>query len=76
MPGVMLEVDTEDKALTAEPDGYITVMWHKIDAVEMPKAQTRTRTIVGWIVLVSIVALFGWLAWAQQSGRPGVVPRA
>jgi hypothetical protein len=26
MPSIMLEIDTEDKALMAEPDGYIHVM--------------------------------------------------
>ncbi|RWF78421.1 MAG: hypothetical protein EOS26_05410 [Mesorhizobium sp.] len=38
MPGVMLEVDTEDKALAAEPDGYLHVMWPKVDELRMPTA--------------------------------------
>jgi len=63
MPGVMLEINTEDKALTGEPEGYINVMWHHIDALEMPTAHTNTRLVVGWIALIGITALFGVLSW-------------
>ncbi|YCI06371.1 hypothetical protein M1D34_32265 (plasmid) [Ensifer sp. D2-11] len=69
MPGIMLEVDTEDKALTAEPDGYIHVMWPKVGQLQMPTGQTQTRMIIGWIAMVGIVGLFGWLAYSER-GRP------
>lgn len=69
MPGVMLEVDTEQKTLRDEPDGYINVMWHKIDALKMPASQTQTRSMIGWSALVGLVVLFGLLAWRAPSKR-------
>jgi hypothetical protein len=66
MPGIMLEIDTEEKTLLAERDGYIHVMWHKVDSLEMPVAQDRTRMIVGWIAMIGIVGLFGWLAYSEN----------
>ena len=60
MPGIMLEIDTEEKTLTAEKDGYIHVMWHEVDSLQMPTAQTRMRTIIGWSAMIGIVGL--WLA--------------
>jgi Trk-type K+ transport system membrane component len=65
MTGIMLEIDTEQKALTGEPDGYINVMWHKIDALEMPTTHMWTRLVIGWIALIGIVVLFGGLAWRE-----------
>jgi hypothetical protein len=62
MAGVMLEIETEDKNLKAEPDGYINVMWHKIDKLQMPTRPWWTRTIIGWAALIGIVVLFGELA--------------
>jgi hypothetical protein len=67
MPGIMLEIDTEQKTLAAEPDGYINVMWHKIDKLEMPSSATWTRLIIGWVALVGIVLLLGWLAYSEPS---------
>ncbi|MQX45677.1 hypothetical protein [Sinorhizobium medicae] len=69
MPGIMLEVDTEDKTLTAEPDGYIHVMWPKVEQLQMPTAQTQTRMIVGWIAMIGIAGLFGWLAYSETGRR-------
>jgi hypothetical protein len=69
LPGIMLELDTEDKALVPEPDGYLHVMWHKIDALEMPTAHNRTRMIIGWAALIGIVVLFGALTWNQPDRR-------
>lgn len=69
VPGIMLEIDTEDKTLMAEKDGYIHVMWHKVDALEMPTAQDNTRMIVGWIAMIGIVGLFGWLAYSENGRR-------
>lgn len=69
MPGIMLEVDTEDKALTVEADGYIHVMWPKVDQLQMPTAQTQTRMIVGWIAMIGIAGLFGWLAYSEAGRR-------
>jgi hypothetical protein len=71
IPGIMLEIDTEDKALSSEPDGYIHVMWHKVEALQMPNAQMNMRTILGWVAMIGIVLLFGWLAWRS----PGTIPR-
>lgn len=65
----MLEVDTEDKALTAEPDGYIHVMWPKVDQLQMPTAQAETRMIVRWIAMIDVAGLFGWLAGLFREGR-------
>jgi hypothetical protein len=66
--GVMLEVNAEDKALRGEPDGYITVMWPKVDSLAMPHAQTTTRKVIGWIALIGFVVLFGGLAFAEGAG--------
>lgn len=60
--GVMLEIDTEDIGLIAESDGYINVMWPKVEALQMPEAQERTRQIIGWIGIAGFVVLFGALA--------------
>jgi hypothetical protein len=69
LQGVMLEIDTEDKALLAEPDGYINVMWHAVAGLQMPENAETFRTIVGWIALVGITVLFGWLSLAQGRRR-------
>lgn len=65
----MLEIDTEEKTLVAEPDGYVNVMWHKVDALEMPTGHMQTRIIIGWIATIGIVLLFGVLAWRQPRVR-------
>jgi hypothetical protein len=69
MLGIMLEIDTEEKTLVAEPDGYINVMWHKVDALEMPTGNMWTRTVIGWIATIGIVLLFGALAWREPGAR-------
>jgi hypothetical protein len=58
----MLEVDTEDKSLIEEPDGYITVMWHKVDMLQMPQGDIDARRTVGWLALIAITLMFWWLA--------------
>jgi hypothetical protein len=65
----MLELDTEEKALTAEPDGNLHVMWRKVGALEMPTAHNRASMIIGWLALIGIVVLFGALTWNQPTGR-------
>jgi len=65
MPGVMLEIDTEDKTLVGERDGYINVMWHKLDALQLPTEGMRIRTSVGWVVLGGLMVLFGALALSE-----------
>lgn len=60
--GVMLEVATEDKSLLALPDGYINVMWPEVGALEQPKAYERNRQWFGWLVMLGIIGLFGWLS--------------
>jgi hypothetical protein len=74
LPGVMLEIDTEDKALNGEPDGYLHVMWHKVESLEMPKAQNHTRNILGWAGIIGLTVLFGALAWFTRA--PVVARRA
>jgi hypothetical protein len=59
MPGIMLEVDTEEKTLTGELDGYINVTWPKIEALQMPESHSNLRLIVGWIALIGIIILLG-----------------
>ncbi|MER8409377.1 hypothetical protein NKH16_32860 [Mesorhizobium sp. M1307] len=65
--GVMLEIDTEDQGLIAEPDGYINVMWPKVEALQMPEGQERIRQIIGWIAIVAFVVLFGGLAIVDRN---------
>ncbi|RWO78153.1 hypothetical protein [Mesorhizobium sp.] len=65
----MLEIDTEDKGLIAEPDGYINVMWPKVEALQMPEAQERTRQIIGWVGIAGFVVLFGALAILDRSNN-------
>lgn len=60
--GVMLEVATEDKSLLALPDGYINVVWPEVGALEQPKAYERNRQWFGWLVMLGIIGLFGWLS--------------
>jgi hypothetical protein len=71
MRGVMLEVDTEDKALVGEPDGYLTVMWPNIRSASAPDEDKPIRELIGWIVLGGITLLFGFLAArARAAGVP------
>jgi hypothetical protein len=65
MPGIMLEVDTEEKTLSGVRDGYINMMWPKIESLQMPDRQSYIRAIVGWIALIGVVVLFGLLAWRE-----------
>ncbi|RWM76486.1 MAG: hypothetical protein EOR81_22805 [Mesorhizobium sp.] len=67
--GVMLEIDTETKGLIAEPDGYINVMWPKVEALQMPEAQERTRQIIGWVGIVGFVVLFSALAMLDRNNN-------
>jgi hypothetical protein len=69
MPGIMLEVDTEEKTLSGAPDGYINVMWPRIGSLQMPESHSNLRLIVGWIALIGIVLLFGVLAWREPPLR-------
>jgi hypothetical protein len=69
MPGIMLEVDTEEKTLTGAPDGYINVMWPKIESLQMPESHSNLRLIVGWLALIGIVVLLGTLAWREPPLR-------
>jgi hypothetical protein len=66
MPGVMLEVDTEDKMLAGVPDGYITVHWPAVASLRMPRETLRNVRIMGWIGLIGLTALFGWLAIREE----------
>lgn len=66
MPGVMLEVDTEEKTLTGVPGGYITVHWPSVAHLRMPRDTLRNVEILGWIGLISLALLFGWLAMREE----------
>ena len=69
MRGVMLEVDTEEKSLRDVPDGYLTVHWPRVASLRMPTATLRNVQILGWIGLIGLAALFGWLAWRERPRR-------
>jgi hypothetical protein len=69
MPGVMLEVDTEDKTLPEVPGGFITAMWGEVKSIEMPKSQVRTRNAAGWLALIGLVAGFWWLNVSETRDR-------
>ncbi len=49
-------------------------MWHKVDALNTPTAQERVRTIIGWIAMIGVVGLFGWLAYAETGRERRVRP--
>lgn len=68
MQGVMLEVDTEEKLLAGAPDGYITVHWPRVTDLRMPAKTLRNVQITGWIGLIGLALLFGWLAWREERG--------
>ncbi len=69
MPGVMLEVATEDKSLVAEPDGYITVVWPRVDSLALPESTIRWREGLGWTALVALTLGFGLLAQSTPRHR-------
>lgn len=73
MSGIMLEVESEEKALIGVPDGYITVHWPTVTSLEMPKAAVRTREWIGWAGMIGLAFLFGWLAYSGGR-RSGDVP--
>jgi hypothetical protein len=66
MPGIMLEVDTEQKSLRDVPDGYLTVHWPSVSNLRMPTAMLRNVQILGWIGLIGLTLLFGWLAHREK----------
>jgi hypothetical protein len=66
MRGIMLEVDSEDKALVGAPHGYLTVMWHEIEALQMPDSEEQRRKIYGWIGMVALPLLFWWCAARER----------
>lgn len=71
MPGVMLEVDTEDKLLADVPGGYLTVHWPNVENLRMPTATLRMIEWLGWFVLIGLALLFGWLAYSEGRRRRG-----
>jgi hypothetical protein len=58
MKGIMLEIGTEEKDLPGIEQGYITAMWHNIDALNMPYSQQKQREVIGWIVMAALAILF------------------
>lgn len=75
MPGVMLEVETEDKGLIDAPDGYLTVMWPRATAITLPEGVKRSRQIAGWVGLIGLALLFVWLAHRAGRAEPDARPR-
>ena len=69
MAGIMLEVDTEEKTLRDVPDGYLTVHWPSVANLRMPTATLRNVQILGWVGLIGLALLFGWLAWREERKR-------
>jgi len=45
------------------PDGYITAI---IALLETPSRQINTRQAIGWVALIGIIALFGWLVYSER----------
>jgi hypothetical protein len=74
MKGMMLEVHSEDRALVGDPEGYLTVMWPRLDQLETPKDDRRVREMIGWFGLGGITVLFGVLA--HRARRPRLVAPA
>lgn len=52
MKGITLEIGAEGKTLAAVPNGYINIMWPKVDDIKMPKSQENAREWTGWGVLL------------------------
>jgi hypothetical protein len=71
MPGIMLEVNSEDKLLAGAPGGYITIMWPRVNAITMPRETLRNVQIFGWIGLIGLALLFGWLAYREKDRARG-----
>ncbi|HYC94792.1 MAG TPA: hypothetical protein VEB39_03745 [Sphingomicrobium sp.] len=65
MPGIMLEVDTEERLLAGIPGGYLTVHWPVAADLTMPRATLRNVQILGWVFLIGLTLLFGWLAYRE-----------
>ena len=71
MRGIMLEVDTEEKTLRGVPDGYLTVHWPTVSNLRMPHRTLRLVETLGWIGLIGLALLFGWLAAKEgRTARP------
>jgi hypothetical protein len=67
MQGVMLDVAGEDRQLLGAPDGYLVVHWPQIASVSLPTEEHQRREILGYVVLVALVALFGWLVTSEPA---------
>src|SRR3954471_13402111 len=67
MQGVMMDVAGEDRSLLAAPDGYLIVHWAQIASVSLPTAEHQRREILGYVVLLALVLLFGWLALGEPA---------
>lgn len=75
MQGVMLEVETEDRALLGAPGGYLTAMWHQVDTLAMPRDEMRRRELLGWLALGLLTLGLGWLAWREGTNGAGPMRR-
>jgi hypothetical protein len=75
MPGIALEVATEDTSLVGAPDGYLTVLWPQVASLSVADSEQRTHELLGWAVLLAVVVAFGWLAIREPS-MPGSIPSA
>ncbi len=73
MRGIVLDVAGEDRSMLGVRDGYLVVHWPAVASITTPDDEQRDRELLGWLVLVGFVALFGWLSSAAPSA-PRVVP--
>ncbi|HEU5286209.1 MAG TPA: hypothetical protein VFU20_06845 [Sphingomicrobium sp.] len=69
MPGVMLEVDTEEKTLRDVAGGYLTVYWPTVEGLRMPRETLRNVQILGWVGLIGLALLFFLLARNAERRR-------
>lgn len=69
MRGVMIDVAGEDRSLLGAPDGYLVAHWPEIATVSLPSSEHQRREILGYAVLIVLVAIFGWLAENPMASR-------
>jgi hypothetical protein len=75
MRGITLDLAGEDRSLLGAPDGYIVAHWADIASVSLPTAEHQRREIFGYVVLLALVALFGWLALGERTAANAVISR-
>ena len=54
---------------TKGPMPGVTVHWPTVASLQMPKDTLRNVQILGWVGLIGLTLLFGWLARREGSRR-------